>query len=81
MSLNKSDTDIILKVKDNGTGIPDADKEKIFEPKFTTKTSGSGLGLAMVKNIVLSYGGSIHFTSEIGKGSEFTVILVHFLNK
>ena len=81
VSLNKSDTDITLKVKDNGTGIPDADKEKIFEPKFTTKTSGSGLGLAMVKNIVLSYGGSIHFTSEVGKGSEFTVVLVHFLNK
>ena len=81
VSLNKSDTDITLKVKDNGTGIPDVDKEKIFEPKFTTKTSGSGLGLAMVKNIVLSYGGSILFTSEVGKGSEFTVVLVHFLNK
>lgn len=81
VSLNKTDTDITLKVKDNGTGIPDIDKEKIFEPKFTTKTSGSGLGLAMVKNIVLSYGGSIHFTSEVGKGSEFTVVLVHFLNK
>ena len=55
--------------------------KKRYEPKFTTKTSGSGLGLAMVKNIVLSYGGSILFTSEVGKGSEFTVVLVHFLNK
>ena len=63
------------------SNIADADKEKIFEPKFTTKTSGSGLGLAMVKNIVLSYNGSISFTSQVGKGSEFVITLVHFLNK
>ena len=81
VNLTKKEKDIILTVKDNGIGIANADKEKIFEPKFTTKTSGSGLGLAMVKNIVLSYNGNISFTSQVGKGSEFIVTLVHFLNK
>ena len=81
VTLTKTENDITLIVKDNGIGIADADKEKIFEPKFTTKTSGSGLGLAMVKNIVLSYNGSISFTSQVGKGSEFVITLVHFLNK
>ena len=48
-------------------------KSKIFEPKFTTKTSGMGLGLAMVKNIVETYNGNITFTSQLGKGTIFTV--------
>lgn len=70
---------IVLRVKDNGIGIAEEDKEKIFEPKFTTKSSGSGLGLAMVRNIVLSYQGTISFNSEEGKGSEFTVSLARNL--
>lgn len=60
-------------VKDNGKGISEENSMKIFEPKFTTKTSGMGLGLAMVKNIVETYNGSITFTSEPGKGTTFTV--------
>ncbi|MFT5863998.1 MAG: two-component system nitrogen regulation sensor histidine kinase NtrY, partial [Flavobacteriales bacterium] len=44
-----------------------------FEPKFTTKTSGMGLGLAMVKNIMETYGGSITFTSDNEAGTTFTV--------
>ncbi|RNC88259.1 MAG: sensor histidine kinase [Winogradskyella sp.] len=62
-----------ITVSDNGTGITDENKPKVFEPKFTTKTSGMGLGLAMVKNIVETYNGSIMFTSEYGKGTIFTV--------
>ena len=61
-------------MSDNGLGITDENKPKIFEPKFTTKTSGMGLGLAMVKNIVETYKGSITFTSEEEKGTVFTVI-------
>ena len=79
VSLYKDNDSITLKVKDNGIGISETDRDKIFEPRFTTKTSGSGLGLAMVKNIILSYGGTISFTSEVGKGSEFTAVLAHFL--
>ncbi|HEX9825772.1 MAG TPA: HAMP domain-containing sensor histidine kinase, partial [Flavobacteriaceae bacterium] len=58
---------------DNGVGISDENKSKVFEPKFTTKTSGMGLGLAMVKNIVETYNGNITFISEKGKGTTFTV--------
>ncbi len=62
-------------VKDNGKGIAEKDADMIFEPKFTTKTSGMGLGLPMVKNIVEAYNGEITFKSEKGKGTVFTVIL------
>ena len=62
-----------IQVADNGIGIPDEVKDKIFEPKFTTKTSGMGLGLGMVKNIVENYGGTITFTSQEGKGTVFSV--------
>jgi nitrogen fixation/metabolism regulation signal transduction histidine kinase len=64
-----------ITVSDNGYGISEETKTKIFEPKFTTKSSGMGLGLAMVKNIVETYNGSITFTSELGVGTTFTVTL------
>lgn len=67
--------DIIITVADNGKGITDKDKNRIFEPKFTTKSSGMGLGLPMVKNIVEAYNGSISFASESNKGTVFTVTL------
>jgi len=62
-------------VADNGKGITEQDKDKVFEPKFTTKSSGMGLGLPMVKNIVEAYGGTINFTSEVDKGTVFKVKL------
>ena len=64
---------IKILVADNGIGISDEYKDKIFEPKFTTKSSGMGLGLGMVKNIVENYNGSINFTSKEGSGTVFTV--------
>ena len=64
---------IKIVVQDNGIGISEENKTKIFEPKFTTKSSGMGLGLAMVKNIVETYQGSITFTSQLGIGTVFTV--------
>ncbi|WP_430410739.1 sensor histidine kinase [Kordia sp.] len=63
----------IITVEDNGIGITKENTPKIFEPKFTTKTSGMGLGLGMVKNIVETYNGSITFTSEENRGTTFTV--------
>ena len=63
-----------ISVADNGIGITDDFIDKIFEPKFTTKSSGMGLGLGMVKNIVETYNGSIDFTSQPEKGTVFTVI-------
>ncbi len=62
-------------VKDNGVGISMAHKNRIFEPKFTTKTSGMGLGLGIIKNIVENYHGTITFQSEDGKGTVFLVTL------
>ena len=66
---------IKIVVSDNGKGISDAVKDLIFEPKFTTKTSGMGLGLPMIKNIIEAYDGTIDFTSNQGVGTIFTVVL------
>jgi len=65
----------LLKVKDTGKGIAEEEIPKIFEIFYTTKKGGSGLGLALVKKIVEAHGGSIKVKSELGKGSEFMVIL------
>lgn len=67
------ESNAIITVEDNGLGISKSYKDMVFEPKFTTKTSGMGLGLAMVKKIVTTYGGNISFTSIEGGGTKFTV--------
>jgi nitrogen fixation/metabolism regulation signal transduction histidine kinase len=64
-----------IMVADNGIGIADLNMDKIFEPKFTTKSSGMGLGLGMVRTIVEAVNGEIGFTSQPGKGTVFTVKL------
>ncbi len=63
----------VVEVRDNGTGIPDELTEKIFYPNFTTKTSGTGLGLAMCKGIVEQMKGEIWFTTKLNEGSSFFV--------
>ena len=66
---------IVIAVSDNGKGISETNKERIFEPKFTTKSSGMGLGLPMVKNIIEAYNGTISFTSTENVGTVFTITL------
>jgi len=66
---------IRIRVSDTGTGISRENMEKLFEPLFTTKASGIGLGLAVSKSLVQANGGSIEVESEEGRGSTFTVIL------
>lgn len=65
----------IIKIKDNGKGIKEEDKKKIFLPNFTTKSSGTGLGLAMVYNIIQVADGRINFESEEGVGTTFIIEL------
>lgn len=62
-----------VSISDNGIGIPKKHADKIFEPKFTTKSSGMGLGLGMVKNIVETYDGTINHRSTPNKKTIFTV--------
>ena len=62
-------------VSDNGMGVSKKNKEKIFEPKFTTKSDGMGLGLGIVKNIINSHRGNISYKSKNKKGTDFTISL------
>ena len=71
--LEEDPNDVQIRVKDNGTGIEESIGEKIFQPKFTTKTSGMGLGLPMVKNIIETYRGTISFETHLGEGTTFTL--------
>lgn len=78
--LKKVNNTIHIEIKDNGRGIPDDLKDKLFIPNFTTKSSGMGLGLAITKNIIESVGGSIGFISEMNKGTTFIIKLPVFVN-
>lgn len=73
IAITKETQSVLVRISDNGVGIPEDLKPKIFYPNFTTKSSGTGLGLAMVKNIVESMGGSVWFNSKEGRGTEFYV--------
>ncbi len=66
---------VALSITDTGIGISKENMNKIFEPLFTTKARGIGLGLALSRNLVEANGGSIEVESEIGKGSTFTITL------
>ncbi len=68
-----TDEELKITVQDNGSGIPKKLHEKIFEPKFTTKNSGMGLGLAMVKKIITDYNASIKLESQLNVGSTFSI--------
>lgn len=69
------DEGVLVCIRDNGQGIPENLREKIFTPNFTTKTSGTGLGLAMCKGIVEQARGKIWFTTVTGEGTSFYVSL------
>lgn len=66
---------VLIKIQDNGTGIEKEQLSRIFEPTFTTKNGGTGLGLTMVKKLISEYKGEIFVKSEWGKGTIFTIVL------
>jgi signal transduction histidine kinase len=75
IQLVKDGSSAVVEIKDNGSGIDEADRDRIFTPSFTTKTSGMGLGLAMVKRMVEGAGGQVWFSTEKGVGTSFFVSL------
>jgi signal transduction histidine kinase len=66
---------VVVSVADTGEGFSKETQEKLFEPLFTTKVRGIGLGLAISKTLVEAHGGTIEAASIPGEGSTFTVIL------
>jgi signal transduction histidine kinase/CheY-like chemotaxis protein len=68
-------TYICITFADQGSGISEDDLNRIFDPYFTTKSAGSGLGLATAHSIVSKHGGHIDASSEVGKGATFTIYL------
>lgn len=75
VNVKRASDSIVIGVADNGTGISEDKREKVFVPNFTTKSSGMGLGLAMSKNIIEAAKGEIWFESEVGEGTTFFVML------
>lgn len=77
VSTKRTESGVQISVSDNGPGIPDSIKEKIFQPFFTTKkgTEGTGLGLSLSYDIVKAHGGTIKVESEQGKGTTLIIDL------
>jgi signal transduction histidine kinase len=66
---------VVLQFTDTGVGMDEATKDKIFNPFFTTKDTGTGLGLAMTHKIIQEHGGDIEVDSLVGKGTTFTLTI------
>lgn len=74
-SIKENDNEIILDVEDTGKGISDSDMSHIFEPLYTTKTNGTGLGLLSCKNIIEQHGGKIFARNSVKGGAIFTLTI------
>ena len=75
VSSQRDGDDVLVRVTDTGAGIPAEVQPRIFDPYFSTKKTGTGLGLPTVRRVVEEHGGSLTFTSEVGKGTQFTLRL------
>lgn len=77
ISTLKEPRQVLITIKDNGTGIPETAKDKIFQPFYTTKTAGNGtgLGLSLSYDIVKSHNGELKVSSIEGEGTEFTILI------
>lgn len=81
VKLQATGASFVVSVRDNGKGIKEEDKKMIFLPNFTTKTGGSGVGLSLAYNVVLSAGGSLSFDSKEGEGTVFVMELPRNISK
>jgi signal transduction histidine kinase len=72
---SKEAGDVVIEVTDTGMGVPEALKNKLFTPMFTTKARGQGFGLPVVKRMTEALGGTASFESQEGKGTTFTIRL------
>jgi len=75
VSAGESAAGLELVVSDSGAGIPDEALRKIFDPYYTSKNTGTGLGLAVVQKVVEAHGGTIRVQSDPGRGTRFTITL------
>lgn len=75
ITVEQQNEEVHLHISDNGVGIAPEQIEKIFEPRFTTKSGGMGLGLAMVKSMITSFGGRVSCHSTLGEGTVITLVL------
>ncbi len=75
MVARRDDTAATIEVRDQGTGIPAEIRDKIFNLYFTTKKSGSGIGLAMSYRVLQLHNGALHFVTEMGQGTTFRLVL------
>jgi signal transduction histidine kinase len=67
--------EVELHVIDTGPGIDSATRERLFKPYFTTKAGGTGLGLATTRRIIEAHGGRIELHSDVGRGTDFVIVL------
>ncbi len=75
LSVSKEKEDVIIKIKDNGEGIPKENLQKIFNLYFTSKAKGTGIGLSIIQRIINEHDGIITVDSIVGEGTVFTIIL------
>jgi signal transduction histidine kinase len=75
VTASQTEETALISFRDTGVGIAEEHKSKIFQPLFTTKAKGQGLGLAVCKRLIEANKGTIRFESEVGEGTTFTVTL------
>jgi len=75
VSLSSTDADVVIAVADQGVGIAPEDLQRIYDPLYTTRRDGSGLGLTIARRLVMAHGGRIEIESEVGAGTVARVIL------
>jgi signal transduction histidine kinase len=73
IEITKNEVSALLRITDNGTGIPAELQNNLFEPNFTTKSSGMGLGLAITRRIIENFNGKIWFETSANSGTSFFV--------